>query len=82
MVCDRQSCDYRFIRTSARKKKPETLTHSVGMSGAGYTQVLFCLATESNLSHAQSFFLLSTHESAYLPMVRCVSVPDTGRMRF
>ena len=37
MVCDRQSCDYRFIRTSARKKKPETLTHSVGMSGAGGT---------------------------------------------
>ena len=73
---------HRFTRTSERTKKPETITHLAGMPGAGGTQVLFCLVTESNLSHAHSFFLLPTHEPASLPMVLCVSVPDTGRMRF
>ena len=37
MVCDRHSRDYRFIRTSERKKKPETITYLAGMSGAGGT---------------------------------------------
>jgi hypothetical protein len=37
MIRHRHSRDYRFIRTSERKKKPETIIYLAGMSGAGGT---------------------------------------------